>query len=56
LRDLVWTTLRESNLENLTTDDVFFLAQTVNTALDEVMVQVAAQYEPEPAPLLNKGH
>jgi len=56
LRDLVWTTLHESNLENLTTDDVFFLAQIMNIALNEVMVQVAAQYEPEPAPLLHKGH
>lgn len=44
LRDLVWDTLEQSSLANLTTHDVFQLARTINTALDEVMVQVSQQY------------
>jgi len=44
LRDVTWETLKHSWLANLTTQDVFALAQTVNTALDEVLAQVAVQY------------
>lgn len=50
LRDLVWETLEQSSLANLTTHDVFQLAKTINTALDEVMVQVAQQYEEKQPP------
>lgn len=49
LRNEVWQTLHQSDLGNLTTDDVFRLAHIVNTALDEVIVQVAELYNP-PAP------
>lgn len=44
LRDLVWQDLEKSNLANLTTRDVFQLGKKVNTALDEVLVQISKQY------------
>jgi CheY-like chemotaxis protein len=44
LRNLVWEALAQSSLANLTTQDVFQLGRTINTAFEEVMVQVAEQY------------
>lgn len=56
LRNLVWEALAQSRLANLTPDDVFRLAQTVHHALDEVIIQVAKQYErPASRPTAAKG-
>ncbi|MGH2459632.1 MAG: response regulator [Chloroflexota bacterium] len=55
LRDLIWETLENSSLAELTTPDVFQLGKTVSRALDEVLRQVATQYMEHPGPTTRKA-
>jgi CheY-like chemotaxis protein len=44
LRDEAWSALERATLEPLTTADVFALGRALNTAVDEVLAQIASVY------------
>jgi two-component system response regulator VicR len=54
LRDEVWQALERAQLNQLNTADVFALGRTVNTALDDVLLLVAQEYERSSVPLASR--
>jgi DNA-binding response OmpR family regulator len=54
LRDEVWLALERAQLNQLATADVFALGRSVNSALDDVLFQIAHEYMVIDPPLVGK--